>query len=548
MAGNDILPLVQFSLSGDWEADAFPRMVETIEYFQERYRNDPAFRPLVDESVGRILQAKLELYVSLSLEQVLVDTEAAAAAVGRGGESVRQMAEEAVTLLYPDQQELRARMGRTPTPDDDILIVQCLASCYPSELVAPEPIQNIMIRLFGPEGTGQVSPDRIHSVGLAQISEWLAGRLPEAEAQLVGQQFQDAEWVILAVPEYNPVDYPASGAVKDLLRAGEQYLSGKTVVAIAYDAPYHLDSADVDKLTAFYAVYGKVGPCLEASLRPLFETSLAPAGAAPVDVPGTDYQVASALLPAAGQTFELERLSPASDQPLYVGGEALVVRTAAILDRNGNVVPDGTRVEFRGSYVGGEVFVEPQVVTDTISGVAGALFVLDSPAPAGLLEVSAESGEAVSNSLLVRVILPVTPFPTYTPTATATATATPTVTPVPPTPTRIPPTPTPPAPPPRPTSRPVEWLDFLISCGGAVLGNVAGVRVRQGRRGGWEREVQLILYGVGLALVGYILYGLGLLNPTSIMGLQGAAPRAVLFFLSVLLAFLPSGAVWARGG
>jgi len=110
------------------------------------------------------------------------------------------------------------------------------------------------------------------------------------------------------------------------------------------------------------------------------------------------------------------------------------------------------------------------------------------------------------------------------------------------------PTPTPPAPPPRPTSRPVEWLDFLISCGGAALGNVAGVRVRQGRRRGWEREVQLILYGVGLALVGYILYGLGLLNPTSMMGLQGAAPRAALFLLSVLLAFLPSGAVWLRGG
>jgi hypothetical protein len=48
--------------------------------------------------------------------------------------------------------------------------------------------------------------------------------------------------------------------------------------------------------------------------------------------------------------------------------------------------------------------------------------------------------------------------------------------------------------------------------------------------------------------VGYIMYGLGLLNPTSIMGLQGAAPRVVLFFLSVLLAFLPSGAVWLRGG
>jgi hypothetical protein len=43
------------------------------------------------------------------------------------------------------------------------------------------------------------------------------------------------------------------------------------------------------------------------------------------------------------------------------------------------------------------------------------------------------------------------------------------------------------------------------------------------------------------------MYGLGFLNPTSIMGLEGAAPRAVVFFLSVLLAFVPSGTVWLRG-
>ncbi|MGB9301017.1 MAG: glycoside hydrolase family 3 N-terminal domain-containing protein [Anaerolineae bacterium] len=548
MAGNDILPLVQFSLSGDWEADALPRMVETIGYFQDRYSSDPAFRPWVDESVKRILQAKLELYGSLFLEEVLVDADTAAAAVGQGAESVRQMADEAVTLLYPHREELPARMPGPPTPEDDILIVQCLAGCYPTEVAAPEALQSTLIRLYGPEGTGQVSPDKVHTVGFGQIAEWLAGSLPAADAGLMEQQFQGAEWIIFAVPEYDPDDFPASGAVKDLLQVGGQYLSGKTVVAIAYDAPYHLDSVDVAKLTAYYAVYGKVGPCVEASFRPLFEMEFAATGAAPVDVPGVDYQLSSALQPAAGQTFGLERLSPPSDQPLYVGGEALVVRTGVILDRNGNIVPDGTKVEFRGGYVGGDVFVEPQVVTDTVSGVAGARFVLDAPAPAGLLQVSAESGEAVSDSLIVRVVLPVTPFPTFTPTATATATPTPTVTPVPPTPTKVVPTSTPPAPPPRPASRPVDWLDFLILAGGTVLGNVFGVRVRRGRRGGWEREVQLILYGVALALVGYIMYGLGLLNPTSIMGLQGAAPRAVLFFLSVLLAFLPSGAVWLRGG
>jgi len=79
-----------------------------------------------------------------------------------------------------------------------------------------------------------------------------------------------------------------------------------------------------------------------------------------------------------------------------------------------------------------------------------------------------------------------------------------------------------------------------------VLGSIVGVQVRRGRRKSWDREVQLVLYGVALALVGYLLYGLGLLNPTSLVGLQGLATRITLLLLSALLAFLPSGVVWVR--
>jgi hypothetical protein len=46
--------------------------------------------------------------------------------------------------------------------------------------------------------------------------------------------------------------------------------------------------------------------------------------------------------------------------------------------------------------------------------------------------------------------------------------------------------------------------------------------------------------------VGYLLYGLGLLNPTSLAGLQGPATRITLLLLSSVLAFLPSGVVWLR--
>jgi beta-N-acetylhexosaminidase len=547
MAGNDILPLVQFSLSDDWEGDAFPRMVETIKYFQDRYRYDPEFRPLVDESVRKILQAKLRLYGRLSLEEVLVDEAASPASVGGWGDSVRRMAEEAVTLLYPTQEELRARMPESPTTEDDILILQCFEDCYSAPILPGEALENTLVRLYGPQGVGRIDPERVHTVGFKQVSDWMAGNLTPADAQSMEGLFQEAEWVILALSDYNPDDFPASRAAKDLLQEREQYLNQKTLVAIAYDAPYHLDSTEVAKLTAYYAVYGKSAPCLESSLRPLFDLDFAATGAPPVDVPGVAYELATVLQPGPDQTIGLERLSPPEDEPLYVGGDALVVRSGVILDRNGHPVPDGTHVEFRASYLQSDIFVEPQVVTDTVAGVAGASFVLDSPAPAGMLHVTASSGDAGSDTLIVRVLLPVTPFPTFTPTATATATPTPTITPVPPTPTMARPTPTPlAAPPARSESRPVDWLDFALMTAGTVLGSVFGVQVRRGRRKGWEREVQLILYGVALALVGYLLYGLGMLSPASLVGAQGPAARITLLLLSLLLAFLPSGVVRLR--
>lgn len=548
MAGNDILPLVSFSLSDDWDGDAYPRIVETIKYFQERYRSDPTFRPWIDEAALRILKAKLALYESLSPGEVLVDGELAVEGVGGGIDTVQEIATDAVTLLYPAAEELGTYLPGPPTIDEDIVILECFTDCYAEPVQSGDALQVALLSAYGPDGTGQVAAERVHTLGYGQISGWIAGSLPPADAQAVTQLVDQAEWVILALADYNPDDFPASRVAKDLLSQREYFLGEKKVIAIAYDAPYFLDSTEVAKLTAYYAVYSKVTPCLEASLRPLFEAGFVAPGASPVDVQGVGYSVASVLAPAPAQVIAVERLAPPEDEPLYVGGDPLVVRTGVIVDRNGNIVPDGTRVEFRASYPGADIFVQPQVVTDTIAGVAGAAFWLASPAPAGLLRVSAQSGEATSESLVIRVVVPVTPFPTYTPTATATASPTPSATPIPPTPTAPVPTPTPTATTPAgSTRRPVDWLDLTIAGAGTMLGSIAGVQTRSGRRKGWEREVQLVLYGAAFGLGGYILYGLGLLNPSSVLGWEGLSVRAFLLSAAVFLGFLPSAVVWLRG-
>jgi len=547
LAGNDILPLVKFSLGDDWEAEDLSNIIETIDYFKEKYNEDSEFRHRVDESVRRILQAKIGLYPNLTLDDVVVRGEEAVDAVGYATDSVRAMVADALTLLYPVDEGMGSPVSAPPTHEDDMLILECFEGCYESPVLSGGGVQNTLVGLYGPDGTGQVNAERVRTLSFAQIHEWIDGTLSEEDAALVEGRIQDAEWILLALADYNPEEFPASRAVRELLAEREYYLAEKTIVAIAYDAPYHLDSTEVSKLTAYYAVYGRAGPSVEVSLRPLFQPEVSVTGISPVSVEAIGYELANALVPAPDQSITLERLSPPETVDLYVGGEPLVVRTSVIVDHNGHPVPDGTRVEFRGAYLEGDVFVEPQVVTDTVRGVASASFWLGVPAPAGLMTVSATSGEVTSEPLSVRVVVPVTPLPTFTPTATATPSPTATATRYVPPPTPTPsPTPTP-EPIPEPMGRPVDWLDFLLAGAGTVLGNVAGAQMRRGRRKGWEREVQLILYGVGLGLVGYLLFGLGLLNPTVILGWQGAPVRVFLLFLGLILGFLPSVLVRLRG-
>jgi len=542
MAGNDILPLVQFSLGEDWREDDFPNIVDTIEHFRRLYDTNPEFRERVDESVRKILVGKMRLYPSLALSEVLVDESLVSSVVGGRGDEVRQMAEDALTLLYPSHEEFRTRLISSPTPNDDILILECFEDCYAAPVLSREAVQNTLLRLYGPQGARQVNPDRVHTLSFAQINDWIEGNLMASDTGLVEGLIQDAEWVIFALSDYNPDDFPASAAVKNFLENRDYYLRDKKTVAIAYDAPYHLDSAEVSKLTAYFAIYGKVAPCVEASLRPLFEPGLVPLGAAPVNVEGVNYDLTIGLEPEPAQLIPLERVSP-PEGALYVGGEPLVVRTGIIVDRNGHPVPDGTVVEFTGHYVDEDLIVEPQVVTSTISGVAGASFWL---AVDGLMEVGALSGEAGSESLSVSVLMPATPFPTFTPSPTATPSPTPTSTSIPPTATRVPTPTSTPVPPARPQVRPVDWFDFLLAGGGILLGNVLGFQARRGRRTDWAREVQLVLYSVALGLIGYILYGLGLLNPARLLGWEGGILRGFLLLFSVVLAFFPGGVVWLR--
>jgi hypothetical protein len=61
---------------------------------------------------------------------------------------------------------------------------------------------------------------------------------------------------------------------------------------MAYGAPYYLDTTEISKLTAYYGVYSKVRPFIEASVRALFQ-EYTPGGALPVSVEGINYDLSA---------------------------------------------------------------------------------------------------------------------------------------------------------------------------------------------------------------------------------------------------------------
>ncbi len=519
-AGNDILLLSHFALYDSWEAH-YRNVVDTIEFFREQYKTDLSFRARVDEAVRRILTLKHRLYPQFSLRGVLPDPDRAQEVMGQGAAEVVRMAQEAVTLLSPDSTD---RLPPPPAPGEEWIIfvddrrgADC-ETCEPYYLIPPSSLKQTLVRLYGPQASGRVDPERIHTYTFTQLKTFLLEpeRDPQVVARLEGD-LDSADWLLFAMLDVDTERYPQSDAVKEFLSLREDALQGKKTVVLAYNAPYFLDTTEVSKLSAYYCMYSRLPAFIDASVRALFQ-EFPPLGASPVTVEGINYNLFVQLAPDPDQVIEVHQKGmPETDvegtpRPLEVKkGDKLQLYTSVILDRNGHPVPDGTPVEFRFFYP--DEKLETRQVAFTVGGVAATEFVLDR---AGRLEISVIGSEA---KLLAQVpedraVEFQTVVPTPTPTNTSTPTPTPTDTPTPtPTPTDTPTlTPTPtntPTPTPIPVKRVTgQALSFtmleLIAVGIAVflvlLGGGRGVSVAM-------RWGLLCVIG---GLVGYDLYAMGM--------------------------------------
>ena len=575
LAGNDLLRLSQFALTDNWP-EQLDNIKVTIQFFRDKYLSDPNFQARVDEALRRILSLKHQLYPDFSLEAVQVGVDNLAEVVGQGREDVFQVAQEAITLIYPGPEELTDRLPSPPRLDEDILIftedrqASDCPTCEPFPFIEPDALRGTILQLYGPEASGQVDPERINSLTFRQLKQFLAeGVVPEIDLEGL---VSEADWLIFAMLDLNPEDYPQSDAIKSLLKLRPDVLPGKKVVVLAYNAPYYLDSTEISKLTAYYGIYSKVEPFVEASVRALFQEFMPP-GASPVSVEGIKYNLISQTEPDPDQVIEI--IPPAmlvkqegTPTPIDLdAGDTLRVRTSVILDRNGHPVPDGTPVVFRLLYPAESVESPPHYVT-TVDGVAETTISLEKT---GELHITVTSDPAqTSNTLKVIIqgdepatIATVVPTPTDTPTPTSTPLPTSTPTPIP-TPTSTPmPTPTSTfTPEPTPTATPikappgeqgskgageqgsagtrrrVDMGDFLLAVLGSVVVGGASYLVQRNGGHSLSRRLRFFLLSLVGGLAGYSLYGLNLPGPGLFRQLS---PHWGALLMCLLFSLLPLG-------
>jgi beta-N-acetylhexosaminidase len=512
LAGNDLLLLSQFDLNNVW-ADQFLNIRDTVSFFRDEYRANPAFAARVDEAVVKILRLKLRLYPELALRAVQIDPDTALQVCGRGTEITQRIASQALTLLYPDPNALPA----PPRRGERILIfteTRPVRECFTDQCQTFSPlsqtaVEEAILRIYGAEGTGQVDPEDITSLPFGQLKAFLTGGEVEPD---IGSLLQQADWILFAQQDLNPTKGPNSDAVKLFLNHNLSTTYNAKLVVLAFSAPYYLDMTEISKLSLYLAAYSKIDPFVEAAVRALFG-EVTPQGVSPVDIQGLSYELQSQLAPDPNQVIPLALVGPAPGTGLQPPTSARLL-SGPVLDHNGHPVPDGTEVTFYAEYADGP-YIPPKSATTT-GGLAETAFALND---AGQVRFRAESGDAHQSR---SVELTVQPPPTSMPTATSTPTRAPTPSPT----AAIPPlaisSPSP-SPSATPTSgpaaaqaglaHPVDGIDLLLSAAATLLVAGGGCLLLGRKRRGRVIVVRWILLAVIGGMVGYILCALQVVRP-----------------------------------
>ncbi|MBT3188992.1 MAG: hypothetical protein HN736_13655 [Anaerolineae bacterium] len=437
LAGNDLLYLGNI-LSSD-SSDTYTSIAKTLTFFTKKYNEDTAFAARVDAALMRILTQKFRLYPSFSLSAVRPSANGLEK-VGNDQEISFEIAQNAATLLSPDIDNLDSVLPAPPALEERmIFITDTQNETHPT--LSSSALPEAVLRLYGEGGGGEVVEINISDYS---FEDFLLSRANDEDI-FFESNLRQADWVVisLASPE-------SLSTLRQLFAENQTVLREKKVILFSFTAPYTLDATDISKLTAYYGLYHYTPSFVDVAARLLFK-ELTPIGAAPVSISGIGYDLDTVTQPAPEQLLTLNLALPLETSPTPVAdaatpaptaipmfkvGDTLAVRTGAILDHNGNFVPDGTVVTF-SLTTGGESGVQQLIETQTSGGIARADFQLDQT---GLLDIRVASGKAIVSETLrldisdegiaaaVTIIPPASPEAS-TPTPAITSTPTPNISP-----------------------------------------------------------------------------------------------------------------------
>jgi beta-N-acetylhexosaminidase len=405
LAGNDMLYLGNIqSLDSP---DSYSTTKRVIEFFVQKYREDPAFAQRVDVSVARILAAKFNLYGNFSLPNVVVPA-GKLTEIGSSADVTFDVASNSATLISPDQQDLANVIPLPPQANERMVFItdtqsikQC-ATCPEQPILAIDALQQAVLQLYGPQSGNQTANFRLASYSLQGLQDLLDNLEPE----FIEDDIVRADWVIISLRDATQ-GQPA--VISRFLRERPDLLREKKVILFSFGAPYYFDTTTTSKFTAYFALYSKQSQFVDVAARLLFQ-ELTPIGASPVSIQGIGYDLISVMTPDPAQIIALfldlepvpvvtgEAFTPEPTPiPLFQIGDTIAIRTGQIKDHNGRPVPDGTVVQFSMMLTGEGGGILQQVDAVTTQGVARAAFGLDKP---GLLEIRVVSEPAVISGVL----------------------------------------------------------------------------------------------------------------------------------------------------
>ena len=405
LAGNDMLYLGNIqSLDSP---NTFNTTKRVIEFFVQKYREDPAFAQRVDNSVTRILAAKLNIYKDFTFSNVAVPS-SRLAGLGTGTAITFEVARNSATLISPEQQDLTGVLPLPPQSNERMVFItdtqttrQC-TTCPELPIFATDALQQSILQLYGPQSGNQTANFRLTSYSLANLEALLDDLKPE----FIEEDIVRANWVVISLRDASQ-GQPA--VIERFLRERPDLLRQKNLILFSFGAPYYFDTTTTSKFTAYYALYSKQAQFVEVAARLLFQ-ELTPTGASPVSIQGIGYDLISVMAPDPNQiiplSLDLEPASASTDEaitpeptpiPLFQIGDTIAIRTGVIKDANGHAVPDGTVVQFSMLLTGEGSGILQQVDAVTSKGVARAAFGLDKP---GLLEIRVVSEPAVISEVL----------------------------------------------------------------------------------------------------------------------------------------------------